>query len=158
MLLRYGYIVFIGILLSLFIGVGIAAFYPSPKMPDSFPEPRMISDKELSASESAALMIEEKRNTEIWKQHQIKNEEYNKNVSIIALIASLLVLVISLVFAKYMALLADGLLLGSVFTLIYAIIRSFGTEDFKFMFVVVSVGLAVALFLGYIKFIKASLK
>ncbi len=150
MLLRYGYVVFIGILLALFIGVGIAAFYPGPQTPEySYPQP-----KELTATDSATTRQEDLKQQAEWKQFQVKSEDYNKNVAMIAIVFSLLALVTSLLFAKYISLLADGVLLGSVFTLIYAIIRSFGTQDFKFMFIVISVGLAIALFLGYRKFIK----
>ena len=53
---------------------------------------------------------------------------------------------------------ADGLLLGGVLTLLYSVIRGFGTEDNMFRFVVVSVGFAISLFLGYVKFIQPAKK
>jgi len=34
MVLRFVYIVFIGVLLATLVGVGIAAFYPGPKAPE----------------------------------------------------------------------------------------------------------------------------
>jgi hypothetical protein len=49
---------------------------------------------------------------------------------------------------------ADGILLGGVFTTIYGIIRGLMSEDTKFRFIIVTVGLIIALVLGYIKFIK----
>jgi hypothetical protein len=67
-------------------------------------------------------------------------------------------LIISLTLFKKILLIADGVLLGSVFTLIYGIIRGFNSGNNIFRFIVVSIGLAVSLFLGYIKFIKTSKK
>ena len=159
MLLKYVYIVFIGILLSIFIGVGIAAFYEGPKQPDQNYIPRnLYSESEKDATKSAELeKIEAAQNKE-WQEFSKKTQEYNKNVSIIAVIASILILVISLTLFKKILLIADGLLLGGVLTLLYAIIRSFNSQDFKYIFVVVSIGLLTSLILGYLKFIKPQSK
>jgi hypothetical protein len=48
---------------------------------------------------------------------------------------------------------ADGLLLGGVFTLAYAVGRGFMADD-KFRFVAVSVSLVIALVTGYLKFVR----
>ncbi len=79
---------------------------------------------------------------------------YNRNVSIISVTAAVIILVASLTLFKRILLIADGLLLGGVLTLIYSIIRGFGTEDNMFRFIVVLIGLITALILGYIKFIR----
>jgi hypothetical protein len=49
---------------------------------------------------------------------------------------------------------ADGLLLGGVFTLLYSIARSFGGEDPRYTFMVTSAGLIVTMLVGYVKFIR----
>jgi hypothetical protein len=49
---------------------------------------------------------------------------------------------------------ADGILLGGVFTAAYSIIRGLMSEDSRFRFLIVAVGLAIALILGYLKFIR----
>jgi hypothetical protein len=66
-----------------------------------------------------------------------------------------IILAISLVFLSKIKMIADGILLGGVFTTIYAIIRGLISEDTKFRFLIVALGLIVALTLGYIKFIRA---
>jgi len=63
-------------------------------------------------------------------------------------------LILSLVLQKKIDMLSDGLLLGGVFTLIYSIFRSFGGNDSRYSFAVVSVGLILTMVLGYIKFIQ----
>jgi len=159
MLLKYVYVVFIGVLLSLFIGVGIAAFYPGPKAPEANYYPaKNFYNTPPSATEAAELRKEDMKQQKIWTDFQKETEEYNKNVSIIAVVLSVIILIISFVLSKKLLFIADGLLLGGLLTLIYSIIRSFNSRDFKFMFVVVTVGLLVAIFLGYTKFIKPAKK
>lgn len=159
MLLKYVYIVFIGVLFALFVGVGIAAFYPSPKIPEpdfenTLTYPKYFPERKLEASEEAAIKEQEKKDRLMWKEYQLKNEQYNKNVSILAVSSAILTLIVSLLFVQKLMLISDGLLLGGVLTLIYSIIRSFMTNDFSYIFATVTVGLTVALILGYLKFIR----
>jgi len=51
---------------------------------------------------------------------------------------------------------ADGILLGGVFTTAYGIIRGFMSDSSQFRFLVVTMGLLIALILGYVKFIRPS--
>lgn len=154
-MLKYLYIVFVGVLISLFVGVGIAAFYPSPKSPaQNYPTPVQPYGMPLTASDTAKLQVQDLRQQKEWNQYQTKLDEYNKNVAIITIVFAIVLLVFSIVLAKLMSVIADGTLLGAVFTLIYSIVRSFSSHDFKFIFLVVSIGLAIALYLGYTRFAK----
>lgn len=154
MTIKLLYTLLIGIFVVVFIGVGIAAFYPTPKYPEAptsmkygYAEP----EKEGKISEEAKAEME--RYEQEQKDYQIKNKTYNRNVSIAALVFSIVIVVISLTLFKKIYLIADGLLLGGVLTLLYSVIRGFGSDDNMFRFVVVSVGLIISLFLGYVKFI-----
>lgn len=153
MVLKYVYTVFIGVLLALFIGIGIAAFYPYPKAPEPSAVP-VAYRNDLQATPSAQTIEQEKKDREAWQEYQRQNEEYNRNVSIMTLIAAIVVLVISLTLARSILIIADGLLLGGLFTLVYSLFRSFNSSDYKFMFIVISTGLAISVILGYLKFIK----
>ena len=161
MVLKIVYTVFIGVLLAILVGVGIAAFYPAPEFPET---PLLIELYELPIEPicdptiSAQLEEEQKEFNETLKIFKEKFEKYNRNVSIIALIAAILVLIISLTLFRQILIIADGLLLGGVITLLYSVVRVFGSGDDKLRFLVVSVGLAVSLILGYLKFIEPSKK
>ncbi|MDO8429230.1 MAG: hypothetical protein Q7S88_01245 [Candidatus Daviesbacteria bacterium] len=155
MILKSVYIVFIGVLLATFIGVGIAAFYPSPKIPESS-KPIYPYEINREATPSAEYIKKQEVESQKWRDHQEKVETYNKNVSIISAVASILILIVSLILFKQLLLIADGLLLGGVLVLLYSIVRGFGANDDMFRFGVVTIGLMVALFLGYIKLIKSS--
>jgi len=154
MLIKSLYIVFIGLLFATCVGVGIAAFYPKP-VPPTYPNQPTYSTKpaqtpEVTAQDAAKINEYDKLQT----AYQAKSERYNRNVALLAVGFSLAILVISLILLKSVELIANGVMLGGVFTLIYGIARSFASGDQKFMFVVVTFGLLVALILGYIKLIK----
>lgn len=151
--LRFTYTLFLGVLLATFIGVGIAAFYPGPKSPEYPPTLSYPVTKPDDATTSATLRTEQEKFNQIQQAYQVEFQLYNRNVSIIALVFSILILVISLTWFKKILLIADGLLLGSVLDLLYSIVRGFSTNDNLFRFLVVSVGLVIALVLGYVKFI-----
>ena len=162
MILKYIYTVFLGILLATFVGVGIAAFFPGPKYPDvSFinavpmkPTTVGVVQEGTTASEAARINAQNRQMEQINKEYQAVSQNYNKSVSIIALAAAIAILLVSLTLVKNLVYIADGVLLGGVLTLLYSIVRGFGTEDNMFRFFVVTIGLFIAFILGYIKFIR----
>ncbi|MCA9397422.1 hypothetical protein KC573_01220 [candidate division WWE3 bacterium] len=153
-LLKYIYTVFLGILIVTFIGLGIDTFYPSPQYPD-YPaelERAYYPDKDDGLSEEEIALQEEfDRKSEEFSQ---LIATYNRNVSIISLVSAVIILIISLGFSKKLDMLADGVLLGGILTLAYGIIRGFGADDPTFRFIVITVGLIVAIILGYIRFVN----
>lgn len=159
MILKLIYTFLIGVFLAVFVGVGIAAFYPEPK----YPEPPVIlkyggAEAIKDEAQLAEFKAEAEKYDKVEKAYQLKEQEYNRNVSIVALIASIIMVFGSLTLFKKILLIADGLLLGGLFTLVYSVIRGFGTDNNMFRFIVVSVGLAMTLILGYVKFIKPAQK
>lgn len=156
MVLKLIYTIFISVLIALFVGVGISAFYPAPKSPEyptslSFAKP----DAPASSTESAKMRAEQEKFNKQSKAFQDKTEIYNRNVSIISVITAVIILAGSLIVAQKILFMSDGLMLGGVFTLGYAIVRGFGSGDDKFRFIVVSIGLVLSLILGYVKFIRS---
>lgn len=151
MVIRYMYSLFLGALLAVFIGVGIAAFYMAPKSPEY---PIMTAPIHPDGAQSTEDIKEQRAYEVQSRDFQKENEQYSKNVSIIAIAAAVLLVVISLLFIEKILILSDGILLGGIFTLVYAIMRGFGNSDEMFRFFVVSVGLLVALFVGYWKFVR----
>lgn len=143
--------------MALFVGFGIAAFYEEPKFPESPVSLRYATPvyPETKESTSASQLKDDQiKQDKREKDFQKKISIYNRNVSVIALSAAIIYLIVSLTLTKRLMLLSDGLLLGGVFTLLYSIGRGFGSNDNKFQFVTVTIGLAISLVLGYIKFIK----
>lgn len=150
------YMVFLGILIAIFCGLGISTFYESPKAPE-YPqvlqveqyktEPTEQTDEELAALKD---FDEEQR------QYEEAMKPYARNVSIIALVLAVVALALSLTVLIRWEVIANGVLLGGVFTLAYSIIMGMMTEDTRFRFFLVTAGVIITLVLGYIKFIKPS--
>ena len=153
MVLKVIYSLFLGLLLVTFIGVGIAAFYPAPKSPD-YPTVlnKPVAGPDYRESPEDQKIREDYDATQ--KQYQKDLERYSRNVSSIAIGFAIIILILSLILAHSILLISDGLLLGGVFTLIYGIGWGFAAQDNIYRFVVVTIGLVIALFLGYWKFVK----
>lgn len=156
--LRFAYTIFLGILLASFIGFGIAAFYNAPSYPEYSTYGLSKPVEEKSATVSAQEIEAQNQSEEDWRKYEKESKEYNKNVSIIALTFSIIVLFLGIIISNRLAVLADGVMLGSVILLIYGIIRGFESQDTMFRFIVVSVGLIIALILGFLKLVKTSSK
>jgi hypothetical protein len=157
-MLKFIYTIFIGLLIALFVGLGIDAFYSAPKAPEypeayKFPTSAKL-EEDKTAEEKAAELETQRKYEEESKKYQEEYKLHNRNVSIISLSIAVIILALSVIFATQLGVIADGAILGGVFTLIYAIIRGFEAGDPKFRFIVTTVGLVVALVLGYVKFIK----
>ncbi len=154
MILRIIYTLFIGIFLAIFVGVGISAFYEGPVYPE------MTADLKYQPVQSDKCVVDPKIIAQrtafdkAEKQYNHDRQVYARNVSTIAVIAAVILVVISLTMLKKIFLISDGILLGGALTLIYSTIRGAETEDTKFLFIVVSIGLVVSFVLGYIKFIQ----
>ena len=149
------YKVFLGLLLAAFVGIGIAAFAPEPR----FPEPPARFEGPRAAEQlSPEAQREFDEFQAAMRAHRVAMAEYSRNVSAIAAAAAIAMLVLSLTVLRRVELFSDGFLLGGLLTFSYSVLRGFGAEDNTFRFIIVAVGLAIALGLGYIRFVQPSLK
>jgi len=149
------YTIFLALLIALFVGLGIDTFYPGPEMPQYPIELEQVEDCCEETPEQQALRIEF---NQAQRQFIEEFKPYSRNVSIISLIVAIIILVLSLTFFAKIELIADGILLGGVFITAYSIMRGFMSESSEFRFLIITVGLIIALVLGYIKFIRPKKK
>ena len=152
--LKWVYTVFIGLLLATTVGVGIQAFYSPPKQPQPTIQPYPV----LEGTNSAKMVSYQNSNNQAWQDYQVKSENYNKDVSVIASVFAIFFLVLSVTIIQKIILISDGILLGGLITELYSVFKGFMSGDDKVRFLVVSVGLVLALFLGYLKFVKGEKK
>lgn len=149
------YAIILGVMLAFFVGLGIEAFYPTEKYPE-MPIELQYGEKVPAATpqNEATLQLQKDYEKQV-KDYQTRNETHARNVSVMAIAASIIYLTLSLtILVKTNTVFPDGFLIGSLLTLLYAIIRGFETNDNKFRFLIVTIGLAIALVLGYIKFVR----
>lgn len=149
-MLKFVYSFFLGLLLVVFVGMGVASFYQSPKAPEY---PISIETKAGQEETEDQRVAREKYDAD-YKVYSTKSEDYNRNVSMIVLGAAVILVVLGLTLHTKTDVIADGLLLGGVFTLLYSIGRSFAGQDPKYSFSVTTIGLLITLIVGYMKFIK----
>lgn len=139
-------------MLAFFIGLGIEVFYPNPKAPE-YPAALQYAGKAPSQLNPEQLKMQQDYDS-AQKDFMAKNSIVSRNTSIVAVVFSIIILILSLTILLKTDIMSDGFLLGGLFTLLYGIIRGFMSDNSKFRFLMVSVGLLVALVLGYIKFIR----
>jgi len=151
MLIKFIYTLFLALLIALFVGLGIATFYPGPEAPKY---PLELDQVKQGCEETVEQQTLRKEFNEAQEKFMEESKPYNRNVSIISLVASIIILVLSLTLLTKIKMIADGILLGGVFTTMYSIIRGLMSEDSQFRFLIVVIGLVIALALGYIKFIR----
>jgi len=157
------YILLIGVLLALFVGVGIDTFYKMPQ-PPKFEQPvlperpaTMDSDADLKQQSVDNQIAFEKQNESYERaleKFSADRKIYERNVSIISIILAIVIAAASLIFLSKIPLIADGLILGSIFVLIYGVIRGFQGDDDVLRFAVVATSLVAVLCLGYFRFLK----
>lgn len=149
-MLKLAYTFFMGLLLSVFVGLGIATFYEAPPAPQ---EPNIVryKDSPLAPAELAA----ENAFAQQSRLHEEKMKTYNKNVALYALLAAVVFVAIGILFENKINGLADGVMLGGVFTLVYSLGRSFASQNNKLSFALVSLALVATSSLGYWRFARA---
>lgn len=134
--LRVLYSIGLGIIIVLFVGLGIATFYPAPDMGS-------WNDLAATAREAAR------------EAHQAAVEEYNRNVTVAALVSALLILGASIWSESRKPLFAGGFLVGGMLTLIYGLMRGLTSGVTAVAFFSVAVGLLVVVYLGHQRFFSA---
>ncbi len=152
MLIKFIYTLFLALLIALFVGLGIESFYQEPKAPE-YPM-NTIMEKQPGCEPNVEQQKLEKEYTILRDKYTKELKTYNKNVSIVLLIIAIVILVLSLTFMTKIKMISDGILLGGVFTTAYGIIRGIMSDSSQFRFLIVTVGLTIALVLGYMKFIR----
>lgn len=148
------YAVLLGVILALFIGLGIEAFYPTEKYPETPAALELqYAKSDISDPSAEQIKLQEDYN-QVTKDYNTRNAKHARNVSMFAIAGSIILMALSLTIFSRKEVFSNGFLLGSLFTLMYGIMRGFESDDTKFRFIIVTIGLAVAMVLGYFKFLK----
>lgn len=151
-LLKFVYAFFLGLILALFVGMGIGTFYSEPKMPEY---PHSITTAEVMPPDGkmpAEDIQAQREYEEAYKKYDKESQIYHRNVSIISLVAAVAFVILSFLFERKNSVIMNGVMMGGVFTLLYSIGRGIASTDTKYTFIAVSVSLVVVLFLGYRRF------
>lgn len=147
------YTVFLAILIALFVGVGIQAFYPFPDFPDY---PSELEQSQLGVStlpDEEVSRIQEDYDV-IVKDFEQESEKHSRNVSMFSIGISVLLLILSLTVLQKLSLISDAVLFGGIFVLVYAVIMGIASGDDMIRFLIVTASLIVAIVVGYFRIIR----
>ncbi len=149
-ILRTVYTLFLGALIALLVGLGVAAVHPAPEAPESSPALVAAQEtRELTPAEQEQW-AEHLRERDVWEERSVR---HSRDVGVVTLIGSVLLLVLSLLVERRRPVLADGILLGGLFTLLHSVVRSLISQDTLVTFGVVTLALALTLYVGYRRFV-----
>ncbi len=157
-LFKLVYTFILGVVIALFFGIGVSAFYEAPKAPEY---PGMASDMKVPSPYDAAVQKQQDQQRQFeteQKTYEQARQTYERNVAIILLFLAVVVIIAAFAVATKVTFLSDGILLGGLFTLLHSIIRGFSANDTKILFAISTAAVAVVLYLGYRRFLQSSPK
>lgn len=162
--LQFIFSLFLGVLLVVFVGVGVWTFYPQPFDQNS-PEQRELdrlyrqqsAEFEGKGGDSVSSPEAEriqKRIDELNDKMQKQRDDWSRNTSIVLMAFATVLMAVSLTLPETMKVFSNGFLLGGMFTLIYGTGWSFAGGDSRVRFYVVAVALLLSVGFGYLRFIR----
>ncbi len=151
--LQFIYTFFLGITIALFIGIGINTFYPQPDMPQPPETLNSLNNLNKQPTEQQ-IALQNSYDISVQDFNKNKMNPYNRNVSIITLATAIILVALSMLLEhKNIKVIADGVMVGGLLTLLYSVGRGVASQDNQYMFGAVAVGLALVLYLGYHRFV-----
>lgn len=135
--------------MSFFVGFGIDAFYPAPQYPQAITDLyNTLATKTPTAAEQAQI-------TNLEQAYQSALQAHNRVVTIVVTIAAVIFLGLSILLEAKNRVMANGIMLGGLFTLLYGAARGLGSQDSMITFITVGVGLAAVILIGLRRFSHA---
>ena len=154
---------FLGLMLTVFAGVGVYTFYPpnedfNNQIRDLNRQEEAIRDSkaenDLTEEDRAKILeINEERNA-LQDGIEEAAQPWGRTTSILLMAIATLAMGVSLVRADQLPVISNGLLLGGVFTMLYGVGWIIATDTSMARFVVMTVALLITLGLGYVRFVR----
>jgi hypothetical protein len=155
---------FLGLMVLAFIGVGVNTFYPSPAETHELQVQDLQRQRDELNVQANGRTLDTTQQAEmdrlIAEQNSLRRtiaEEtkgWSRITSIILVVFATLVMSVSLVRSEQLRVLGNGLLLGGLFTMVYGVAWVVGSGNSVARFAVMTFALAVAIGLGYAKFVR----
>jgi hypothetical protein len=156
--------VFLGLMVTTFVGVGVWTFHGPPfegqdrQLEELNREEQAIRsarpESDLTSEDRARLRQITDEQNELRDAADAALEPWGRSTSIILIILATLVMAVSILRADQLPVINNGLLLGGVFTMIYGVGWIVFTDTTVSRFVVMTVALAITLVLGYVRFVR----
>lgn len=156
--------IFLGLMVTAFVGVGVYTFHPSPAEPlekriqSLVREEREVADAKPDADKTPAdrARMQELRREADGLRDQVRaaNQDWGRMTSIILIAFATLVMAISVLRADHLPVVGNGLLLGGVFTMVYGVGTIIATNSSVARFLILTVALAITIGIGWVRFVR----
>ncbi len=156
--------IFLGLMVTAFVGVGVHTFHPSPEsefshqIRDVDRQERAIRNSkaqdELTQADRARMQELRDERNESQDARQASTRSWGRKTSILLIAFATLAMVVSLVRAERLPVISNGLLLGGVFTMIHGVGLCIATDTSIARFLVMTFALSITLVLGYVRFVR----
>ena len=156
--------IFLGLMVTAFVGVGVYTFYPPPdkqfrtRIEALARQEQAIRNSQpenaLTPADRAQMQkIIDERNR-IQDASRASSEAWASRTSIILVALATIAMALSLTAVAQLPVISNGLLVGGVFTMLYGVgwVIASGTSTARF--VVMSFALVITLGLGYLRFVR----
>lgn len=156
--------IFLGLMVTAFVGLGVYTFYPGPfddfnERIESLNREREAlefakSDADRTPEDRAAIQAVQDRINTAQDDMGVATGDWGRRTSIILVIFATLVMAISLIGANQLPVISNGLLLGGVFTMLYGVGWIVFSDTSAMRFAVMTAALAITIGLGYMRFVR----
>jgi hypothetical protein len=156
--------IFLGLMVTAFIGVGVYTFYPSPdqalntRIQDLMRQQQAIRnfrpEGALTQDDRDRLQVLTNQINTLQDRGSQGREAWGRTTSIVLIAFATLVMAISLIRADELPVISNGLLLGGVFTMVYGVGWIIATNTSVTRFVILTVALAITIGLGFVRFVR----
>jgi hypothetical protein len=169
-LLQGIFAVFLGLMITAVVGVGVYTFMPNPadevqEQLDTLYEQRealqgcsQVSGcrpfEDLTAAERAELRALDAQERVLRDEQQAEQAAWAQRTSIVLIVIATALLVVALVLGEAFTVLSNGILLGGLFTMLYGVGWGIASGDSVTRFLVLVAALLISLLLGYLTFVR----
>lgn len=165
--------VFLGLMVTAVVGVGVYTFYPNPatqtqEQIEALYEQRSQIEgcgtkelpggcrswEDLTAEEQAQVRAIDVEVSALQDRAQEQRGQWGQRTSIVLIVIATTLMATSLLLAEGVAVMSNGILLGGLFTMLYGVGWGLAAGNSVTRFVVLVAALLVSLGLGYVKFVR----
>lgn len=180
--------VFLGLMITAVVGVGVYTFYPNPADPideqvnalyeeraaiecpalapdnDGLSTDRLLPDaqcrpmSELTVGERARMAAIDAEVRLLQQKASDQRQEWSQRTSVVLIVIATALMALSLALGDSMSVLSNGILLGGLFTMLYGVGWGLASGNSLTRFLVLVAALAVSVGLGYLKFSRRASK
>ena len=163
--------VFLGLMITAVVGVGVYTFHPNPGDQDQDQIQALYDERaeidgcssaakecvpwdQLPDADKARAKAIDAQITALQRTSEEKSSQWRMSTSVILIVLATMLMAVALALGDSVAVMSNGILLGGLFTMLYGVGWGLASGNSVTRFLVLVAALAVSLVLGYLKFVR----